>query len=175
MTASTPPPWLRAELDQALAFRTQARADAPLAEAEARCALPPVGCGQPIRPSLARGFRDQASRDEHRITGLCQGCQDEMFAPPPEEVEAMAADLYGYGRCGDCGRYRRYEHVDIGVGTITGFDCCPIPVAVADRLPSCTKTKGCWLSQDHAHGCDTDPGDGTWGRYTGANRDRRGG
>lgn len=37
------------------------------------CAGVPLGCGEPITL-----FRDQISEEEYRITGLCQGCQDEM-------------------------------------------------------------------------------------------------
>jgi hypothetical protein len=82
-----PPPWLVATVDQAVAFARDARADAPRAEAEQRCALPPVGCGRSIAPISAH-FRDQASRAEHRITGLCQACQDVLFAPCAEDEDA---------------------------------------------------------------------------------------
>jgi hypothetical protein len=33
-----------------------------------------AACGKPVK-----GFRDQASRLEHRISGLCQKCQDDTF------------------------------------------------------------------------------------------------
>lgn len=33
-------------------------------------------CKQPINQS---DFRDDKSRREHKISGLCQSCQDEMF------------------------------------------------------------------------------------------------
>jgi len=38
------------------------------------CVPPPIGCGGP-----ATGFRDESSRREYRISGLCQKCQDELF------------------------------------------------------------------------------------------------
>lgn len=31
----------------------------------------------------ARTFRDNLSRCEYAISGICQRCQDEAFAPPP--------------------------------------------------------------------------------------------
>jgi len=30
-------------------------------------------------------FRDELSRKEHGISGLCQGCQDEIFGGPEED------------------------------------------------------------------------------------------
>lgn len=39
-----------------------------------RCVSTPIGCGQPIK-----GFRDTLSRDEYKISGLCQNCQDNIF------------------------------------------------------------------------------------------------
>jgi hypothetical protein len=30
-------------------------------------------------------FRDQPSKREHAITGLCQQCQDRIFTPPQED------------------------------------------------------------------------------------------
>jgi len=44
------------------------------AATELRCIAPPVGCGKPIT-----GFRDPLSAKEHRISGLCQKCQDSFF------------------------------------------------------------------------------------------------
>jgi hypothetical protein len=41
---------------------------------EMRCVLPPIGCGKPIR-----GFRDDLSAKEYRISGLCQQCQDAFY------------------------------------------------------------------------------------------------
>ena len=32
-------------------------------------------------------FRDELSRKEHGISGLCQGCQDEIFGGPEENDE----------------------------------------------------------------------------------------
>lgn len=39
-----------------------------------------VRCGEP-----ATVFTDALSRKEFSISGLCQKCQDFVFAPPPEE------------------------------------------------------------------------------------------
>lgn len=39
------------------------------------CVNPPMGCGGP-----AERFRDDLSRKEYTISGLCQYCQDEVFA-----------------------------------------------------------------------------------------------
>lgn len=38
------------------------------------CLKAPIGCGQPVGP-----FRDELSRKEHAISGLCQACQDSIF------------------------------------------------------------------------------------------------
>jgi len=38
------------------------------------CVREPYGCGKP-----AIAFRDSVSRDEYRISGLCQACQDLVF------------------------------------------------------------------------------------------------
>lgn len=39
-----------------------------------RCARPPFGCGKPITT-----FKDELSRKEYSISGLCQSCQDAFF------------------------------------------------------------------------------------------------
>ena len=39
-----------------------------------------VSCGKP-----ATDFRDELSRKEFGISGLCQRCQDEFFAEPLED------------------------------------------------------------------------------------------
>jgi len=39
-----------------------------------RCVPAPIGCGGP-----ATEFRDEISRREYRISGLCQACQDSFF------------------------------------------------------------------------------------------------
>jgi len=41
-----------------------------------------VRCGKP-----AVEFTDEISRVEFGISGLCQKCQDFVFAPPPEEED----------------------------------------------------------------------------------------
>jgi hypothetical protein len=38
------------------------------------CVRPPFGCGKP-----ATAFRDELSRKEYSISGLCQSCQDRIF------------------------------------------------------------------------------------------------
>ena len=48
------------------------------------CAPAPIGCGRPWDPP---GFRDALSAKEAQISGLCQSCQDAIFAEvPPEEA-----------------------------------------------------------------------------------------
>jgi len=152
----TGPMWFQALVDQAHAAVRNMRGDKPAARGEYRCVAPAFGCGQPLGKPLNRAFRDRASRAEYDITGLCQPCQDVMFAPEPEEIGRMAADPENFGRCGVCGEYRPYEFVDVGVGVIKGFDCCP--PEEYHRLPLCSTAddKGCrcTLRQDHAHGHD---------------------
>ena len=46
---------------------------------ELRCIAPPIGCGEKIK-----GFRDLLSSREHRISGLCQKCQDAFFGETDE-------------------------------------------------------------------------------------------
>ena len=40
-----------------------------------RCVGEPIGCGQP-----AGDFRDDLSRKEYTLSGLCQTCQDSLFS-----------------------------------------------------------------------------------------------
>lgn len=40
------------------------------------CAPPPIGCG---RENVGDEFRDEVSRREYAISGLCQKCQDDVF------------------------------------------------------------------------------------------------
>jgi len=42
-----------------------------------KCIQPPVGCGKEIK-----SFRDDLSRYEYTISGLCQECQDTVFTKP---------------------------------------------------------------------------------------------
>ena len=49
---------------------------------ESRCRPSPLGCGKQI--NQATEWRDEASRHEYRISGLCQKCQDLAFAPEGE-------------------------------------------------------------------------------------------
>lgn len=47
-----------------------------------RCIPAPIGCGKEIK-----GFRDELSKKEYQISGLCQECQDSIFGSfAPEEV-----------------------------------------------------------------------------------------
>jgi hypothetical protein len=39
-----------------------------------RCVDEPIGCGKPVED-----FRDDASADEYRLSGLCQICQNDLF------------------------------------------------------------------------------------------------
>jgi len=45
-----------------------------------RCVNPPVGCAGP-----ATEFRDEISKREFRISGLCQKCQDSIFGVNDED------------------------------------------------------------------------------------------
>lgn len=40
-------------------------------------------CGKKINPKTE--FKDELSKKEFTISGLCQGCQDETFGPRPTE------------------------------------------------------------------------------------------
>jgi hypothetical protein len=44
-----------------------------------RCVPPPIGCGR-----SALRFRDDVSRREYGISGLCQECQDSVFGVASE-------------------------------------------------------------------------------------------
>ena len=46
------------------------------------CSPKPYGCGQPINDA---DFRDDLSRREAKISGLCQKCQDEFFGRDEDE------------------------------------------------------------------------------------------
>jgi hypothetical protein len=45
-----------------------------------RCVPAPIGCGGP-----ATEFRDEASKREYAISGLCQNCQDSIFGVGDDE------------------------------------------------------------------------------------------
>ena len=45
-----------------------------------RCVPPPIGCGKPVGE-----FRDEISRREFSISGLCQSCQDSFFGIGEED------------------------------------------------------------------------------------------
>lgn len=47
-----------------------------------RCVNPPFGCGKPCPPE---SFRDDLSRKEYTISGLCQDCQDDVFGDEEEQ------------------------------------------------------------------------------------------
>ena len=42
-----------------------------------QCVPPPIGCGRTIDPDTE--FKDEISRKEFCITGMCQKCQDKVF------------------------------------------------------------------------------------------------
>lgn len=44
------------------------------------CVRSPYGCGGP-----ATEFRDERSREEYRISGLCQVCQDGIWPPASDD------------------------------------------------------------------------------------------
>lgn len=52
------------------------RAAAQKAVSQGIC-TPAIGCGQPIREE---DFTDDVSRREAKISGLCQSCQDRVYA-----------------------------------------------------------------------------------------------
>jgi hypothetical protein len=39
-----------------------------------KCIPPPIGCGEPVTE-----FRDETSKREYSISGMCQKCQDATF------------------------------------------------------------------------------------------------
>lgn len=49
---------------------------------EAQCVPAPTGCGKPVAMD---DFRDEISRKEYRINGLCQECQDSVFGAGEED------------------------------------------------------------------------------------------
>lgn len=65
------------ESEKSFAMRTvlEALCGRGSAIAADRCVDPPFGCGKP-----ADEFRDDLSRREYTISGLCQACQDEVFS-----------------------------------------------------------------------------------------------
>ena len=54
----------------------------PVAIATGTCVSPPFGCGQKVA-----GFSDEASAREYKITGMCQACQDKLYADTAEDDE----------------------------------------------------------------------------------------
>jgi hypothetical protein len=42
-----------------------------------QCVPPPIGCGKKINPETE--FRDEVSRREFQISGLCSTCQNKIF------------------------------------------------------------------------------------------------
>lgn len=51
-----------------------------------RCVPPPIGCGGP-----AVEFRDDLSRKEYSISGLCQKCQDSIFGDDDPSISYLRA------------------------------------------------------------------------------------
>jgi hypothetical protein len=50
-----------------------------------KCGKPPTQTGMPHFPE-AFMFRDSISAEEYTISGLCQACQDVLFARPVDDV-----------------------------------------------------------------------------------------
>jgi hypothetical protein len=143
-------------VDEAWAASRAARAEAPQAAQEARCVSPPMGCGQ-----LTGGFfKNDTSRAEYGITGLCQRCQDALFVPPPDMSPEDIADLErdeDWFRCFECGEWREMTEVDVGVYDSKGRSaryevCCPTWEDSYVRLPRCTEVPDCQIGEGHVHG-----------------------
>lgn len=144
------PPHLTATLDQVHAEVRANKRDNAAAAAESRCATVLAGgCGKPI--GFYSEFRDAPSQREYELTRLCQSCQDLMFMPPAEE---MYENLDDFGRCGTCGLWRDYVHVDVGVGVIKGFNCCGSANPPVPWPGKCDKEQGCFLDKGHALNCE---------------------
>lgn len=153
-TSEPVPPALQAVVDQSAAAVRDNRLDGPQAAAEGRCAAPPMGCGQSLPDGLSGSFRDEKSRREYDITHLCQTCQDVWFAPDPEEIAELEADP-SWVRCEVCGEYRELQFVDVGVGVISGHDCCAgIRFRGEPGPPKCTRVAGCVFGADHVLHCE---------------------
>jgi hypothetical protein len=145
-----PPPHLVAMADQVHAEVQANRRDNTAAVAESRCAAKLAGgCGKPI--DFHSEFRDKASQREYQNTRLCQDCQDQLFMPPAEE---MYENLKDFGRCGTCGLWRDYVHIDVGVGIISGFNCCGTENPPVPYPGRCDKEPGCFLGKGHALNCE---------------------
>lgn len=153
------PPAVLAMVDQAVAAGVAARRDAPQAAAEERCTAPPMGCGQPLGQPRSRAFRDEKSYQEYGITGMCQRCQDAVWdtMTEPDDIAYWRDHPDEFGRCSDCGRYVQIEHVDVGVGIISGFDCCYLANQEKGiRIERCGKINGttCLLGLGHLYECE---------------------
>jgi hypothetical protein len=64
----------------------------PVAISTGHCVSPPMGCGRKVG-----GFTDAISAKEYAITGMCQGCQDRLYAEMEEDEEAGEFDITGPG------------------------------------------------------------------------------
>lgn len=64
----------------------------PVAIATGVCVSPPFGCGQKVA-----GFTDAASAREYKITGMCQACQDKLYAEMSEDEDESEFGPYGPG------------------------------------------------------------------------------
>ncbi len=82
------------------------------------CVPPPIGCGK-----LALQFRDELSRREFAISGLCQDCQDTVFGAPRKKRQRKSEPAHVIGpndyavvpmemKCGgaeaECHRYHKH-------------------------------------------------------------------
>lgn len=77
-------------------------------------------------------FRDELSRKEFGISGLCQKCQDETFKDPDEEKDMDIPENHNYyidDTCDSCGEFKRVlmMHAKGATGRI-----CPV-LALCDK------------------------------------------
>lgn len=73
-------------------FTNPFRQQAAEVAATGLCQAPPLGCGL-----VATAFRDEISVREYRITGMCQTCQDAVYALAEEwEEQGMMEDDLGF-------------------------------------------------------------------------------
>lgn len=57
---------------------------------ENKCVPPPFGCGKPVSMD---DFKDDLSRKEYSLSGMCQTCQDEFFKPADQQHEDIPDDF----------------------------------------------------------------------------------